>query len=95
MDEKVICSTSSKRVLTAFAIAFGATLALLGCDGGTFLKGFVRDSEGRMMPNALITLIVSRILAKLSRCKTARTMRECCMHPLRLSWLWRSQRDLC
>jgi hypothetical protein len=67
MDEKPICSTLNKRVLTVFAIAFAATLALLGCDGGTFLKGFVRDSEGRMMPNASITLIVSRILAKLSR----------------------------
>jgi len=74
MDEKVICSTWSKTVLTVFAIAFGATLALLGCDEGTFLEGFVRDSEGRMMPNASITLIVSRILAKLSRCKTARTV---------------------
>jgi len=46
----------------------------LGCDEGTFLEGFVRDSEGRMMPNASITLIVSRIRAKLSRCKTARTV---------------------
>ena len=71
MDEKVICSTWGKRVLTVFAIAFGATLALLGCDEGTFLEGFVGDSEGRMMPNASI---VSRILAKLSRCKTARTV---------------------
>ncbi len=52
--------TRRKRLGTAAFIAACISIAglLVGCDGGTFIKGVVRDSANKPVPDATVTLTV-------------------------------------